>query len=229
MFKRVVIGVVALALHFHAYSQESGVSIGLFAGPSSYSFEESDSWKFSQNISYSYGGFLKINIPVTNSTLSFRTGYYINNKKYDRDFADTNSYRPDIIHTEYKYGNIPVLIELKFNTQKRINPFLCIGVNFRHIVSEEQEVVLNNGEQDNSFFNRSSFLENPKDFTVRFGCEIGVLKRTLVRFEGYFCQQVNEGSPSNRDQFGTFTFGLRIGIVYDFVFNKSIPSTKPFL
>lgn len=226
MFKQVVIGVVALVFHFHVLSQESGVSVGLLAGPSLYSFEKNDSWKLSQNMSYSYGGFVKYNILFASKTLSFRTGYYINNKNYSRDFIDTNSWRPDNIYTQYKYRNIPVLIELKFNTQNRINPFLCIGVNFRHIVSEEQEVILNNGEQDNSFFNRSNLLENPKDFSVSFGCDLGVSKSTLVRFEGYFCQQINEGSPSNRDQFGTFIYGLRIGIVIDFILNKTQKAEK---
>lgn len=220
MINKFGIYTVLLLCNIHVFSQRGIFSTDILFGPTVYIFDKSEPYDFSQDFNYSYGIYLKYNVPIYKTTLSFRSGYYFEAKNYNRYFQTDRSWEIKQINSELLYGNIPLMIELKFIVKNRYSPFICFGYIMSNLISGKQLKILNNGEVNTDFSYKTELLDTPRDLYFSLGSDIGISKVLLMRIEIFYNQQLNGKSYWNRDKFGMSSYGLKVGLVLDFVFNK---------
>ncbi len=211
---------LVLVIISNLFSQQPEFSAQLLFGPTGYVLKNTENVSFSHKFNYSIGGYLQFNIPVQKSRISIRSGYFIDTKKYDTHYSDTLSWLTKRASTSFTYGNIPLLFGVQFNIKNKFYPFISLGLIFGHLISEDQIRELNDGTINHGFSNRSSNLENPNDIYVGFGMNFRLTKVVLIRVETFLSHQSNDGSGYNQDRFGFTSYGLKVGIQFDFLLPK---------
>ncbi|MBE9483238.1 MAG: hypothetical protein IMY74_00240 [Bacteroidetes bacterium] len=207
---------LVLVISSNLFSQQPEFSAQVLFGPTGYILENTENVSFSQKFNYSLGGYLQFNIPVQESRISIRSGYFIDTKRYDQHYSNTLSWLTKRASTSFTYGNIPLLFGVQFNIKNKFYPFISLGLIFGHLISEDQIRELNDGTISHGFLSRSSNLENPNDLYVGFGMNFRLTKVVLIRVETFLSHQLNQGSGYNQDRFGRTSFGLKAGTQFYF-------------
>jgi len=196
-------------------SQQAQFSIQALFGPTGYLMFDETYYLASQQFNYSAGAYFLANIPVQESRISFRSGYYYDTKRYTRSYNVTHSYSKSKVVTSYAYGNIPILIEIAFKTREVVYPFISLGVIFGWLLSAEQNTELGNGETIEGFPPRSYNLEKQTDFHACAGANFRLNRILLIRVEAFMGQQLTKDDGSNYDCSGFFSYGLKAGLQFD--------------
>jgi hypothetical protein len=178
-------------------------------------------YKANQKFNYSAGVYVMANLPAGESRLSFRTGYFYDTKKYVKEYSTNYEWSPKKRETSYSYGNIPLLLEVAFNVRQGIYPFVSAGVILGYLLSAEQTNTLVNGEVYDGFPPHSNNKDKQTDFHACIGAAFHLKKRLLLRTEVFMSQQLDKDDGLNHDREGYFSFGLKLGLQFDFCFTKN--------
>lgn len=196
------------------YSQQPQFSIQALFGPTGYVWDNSGSSDVKADFNYSAGAYIQANIPVQESRIFFRSGYYVDTKYYSINLSNTYSWYSKI-EREFIYSNVPILFGVQFNSKDKLFPFMCLGVVFGKVLEAEQVSTRNDGLVVSGITGKSTVLENPKDMYVGFGVDVRIYKFLFARAEPFLSYQLDEGSGYNVDVQGRISYGLKIGLSFD--------------
>jgi hypothetical protein len=196
-------------------SQQPQLSLQALLGPSWYVMEDEYNSKSSLDFNYSAGGYLLFNIPIKANTISLRSGYFYESKNYIIDYDNSISWQKKRVERSFTYGNLPILLEIRFNVKDKFYPFLSSGVIFGWVLSSEQIIEKVDGTLSYGFASRSYVEEKQTDFYASSGLNFRLNRLFLFRLELFMSQQIIEGGSGNADRFGKFSYGLKAGIQFD--------------
>jgi len=197
------------------FSQKFNPSVQLFGSPLVHVFEKTGNDNYKQNLNYSFGIFLKNRFILNHGIISIRTGYFIDDKNYKKNFSDTIDWYPRSVQTIFLYGNIPLFFDYSYAINEKLSPFISLGFVLGHILSQKQHWTYNNGETKDGFLNGIENERNPKYFHLSIGLDYKIGERYSIQFEPYLKYLLNGKSPYNYDQDSKIAIGTRIGIKYD--------------
>ena len=221
--------IVFLFFGTYLYAQQPVFSIQALFGPSGYMMFDETYYKAYQKFNYSAGIYVMANLPAGESMISFRSGYFYDTKKYVREYNATYEWSNKKIVTAYAYGNIPILLEVAFNTRQTIYPFISGGLILGRLLSAEQTNEKVNGEVVEGFPPNSNNKEKQTDFHASAGASFRLNRVFRVRTEVFMSQQLDKDDGMNHDRFGYFSFGLKVGIQYDIFVSKKRTNSNPIL
>lgn len=210
-----IISLFFLLIFHQLVGQKPLLSVQILAGPTGYLMFDETYYKASKKFNYSAGVYVAANLPIRESRLSFRSGYFVNTKKYTREYRPSNSLTDKIVETSYVYGNIPLLIEAGFNTRRNISPYISAGLILGTILDAEQRNEKGNGTVTEGFPSDSYNKQNQTDFYACAGANFRINSVLLIHTELYMSQQLDKDEGKNQDRFGYFSYGITIGLQID--------------
>ncbi len=220
MVRTVLIALIFI-ISLPVFSQRGNFSVEVFGGSSIYLFDEIDNPKLSQGFNYSVGFYIKRNIVINKFILAIQSGYYVETKKYTRDYSSTLDWQPKQVFSEFTYGKLPVIVEANFNINGKFFPFICAGYILGTVLNEKQTIFLNNGDVTFDLPSQYHLEQNPHHIYLGIGNEIRINRILLAKLEAFYSQQLNGKSTFNRDVFGQIIVGVKLGLIFDFVFRNN--------
>ncbi len=207
-----------------ANCQQAQFSVQALFGPTWYSMEDYYKSESKLNFNYSAGGYLMVNIPVGKNAISIRSGYFYDTKNYVIEYEIKDDRPSATLKTEkaFSYGNVPVLMEFRFNIKDRFYPFVSLGMVFGWVLSAEQERERVDGTIFNGFPSRSYVQQKQTNFHICTGMNYRLNRLFLLRLEFFISQQVNQESNYSVDRFGAFSYGIKAGIQFDIFLPKKL-------
>jgi len=200
------------------YAQQPQFSIQVLFGPTGYVWDNSGSVDVNADFNYSAGIYIQANIPVQESRLFFRSGYYIDTKYYSIDGSGGSSYWYSKTERSFIYSNVPILFGVQFNSKDKLFHFMCFGVVFGKVLDAQQVSTRSDGLVISGITGKSTVVENPKDLYIGFGLDVRINKFLFARAEPFVSYQLDEGSGYNVDVQGRISYGLKIGLSFDIFF-----------
>jgi hypothetical protein len=197
------------------FSQQPQFSIQALFGPTGYVWDDSGSANINADFNYSACIYIQANIPVLESRIFIRSGYYVDTKGYSIDQSSSSSYYYNKAERSFVYGNVPVLFGIQFNSKNKLYPFMSLGIVFGKVLEAEQLITLYDGSVSNGFLGKTTVLDNPRDLYVGAGIDFRLSKYLFARAEPFLSYQLNEGSGYNIDIQGQISYGLKIGLSFD--------------
>ena len=213
---KIVFFINFMIIIFKLSAQTFNPTIQVFGSPVLHFFNNIENAEISQEFNHSYGLLIGKAFYLNNSAIYIRTGYFIDTKKYEKIFFDTISWYPKSVSTQFIYGNIPVFLSYCVKTNNRISPFISVGYIFGNILNQKQSWVFNNGEQSEGFRSGIENIKNPKYMYGSMGVQYKASKNLSLFSEPYLKYCINSNSPYNYDNDSKLSFGLKIGLNYDF-------------
>lgn len=200
-----------------AKCQQAQFSVQALFGPTWYSMDDYYMTESTLKFNYSAGGYLMVNIPAGKNTISIRSGYFYSTKNYDINHKISGDRPSATIKTKrnFSYGNVPVLLEFRFNIKDRFYPFISPGMVFGRILLADQERERVDGTIVSGFPSRSSVQQKQSSIYVCTGMNYRLSRLFLLRLECFISQQINQKSYYSLDTFGAFSYGIKAGIQFD--------------
>jgi hypothetical protein len=217
MKRRLLFSIIFSLLSIVVLTQQPQFSIQALFGPTWYSMEDYYKSESKLNFNYSAGGYLMVNIPVGKNTISIRSGYFYDTKNYVIEYEINDDWLSATLKADraLSYGNVPVLMEFRFNIKDRFYPFVSPGMVFGWVLSAEQERERVDGTIINGFPSRSYVQQKQTSFHICTGMNYRLNRLFLLRLEFFISQQLNQEGDNNVDSFGAFSYGIKAGIQFD--------------
>ena len=184
-------------------------------GATGYLMFDETYYNASSKFNYSAGLYVSANLPIHESRLSFRSGYYIETKRYTREYRSGSPTANKSVETSFYYGNIPLLLEAGFNVRRYIYPYVSAGIILGRTLVAEQKNTKNSGEVTEGFPPNSNIKETQTKFFANAGAIFRISDTFKIRSEIFLCQQLDKDEGGNEDRFGYFSYGLKLGLQID--------------
>lgn len=220
MLKKLFSVIGFLLFGVYMYAQQPLFSTQALFGPTGYLMFDEIYYKAYQKLNYSAGLYVMAHLPVGESRISIRSGYFYDTKRYVREYSTTHELSTKKAETSYSYGNIPLLLEAAFNVRQGIYPFISGGIILGTLLSAQQTNTAVNGVVTEGFHSYSNNKEKQTDFHASVGATFRLNKQFLIRSEIFMSQQLDKDEGMNHDKYGYFSFGLKIGLQFDVFINK---------
>lgn len=215
-FLKILIVLIIIFLNLKSYCQWQlrDVEIGVFGSPALNIFKNTENIKYSQNINYSAGLFIVIKFIKNFDNISFRIGYFHDNKNYKELLNDTISWHTKSANIKFSYSNIPILFDYNFNLKKKLEPFISAGFIFGHVIKQEMQSITNNGVIKNEIGSEWETEMNPKFIHFSLGVSYKINNKFSLRCEPYLKYYTNGNSFYNLDNDSKISIGTRIEIYF---------------
>ena len=198
-------------------------SIGIVYSPLLYSKDEKPNLKYPITGNYLTGVLYRRTFYWNKQLLSLRLGFVYQTKQYSVHYKDTISWYPKDMHTSFTYYTWPILLDYNFRL-KKVNIYLSSGIIIGRVAKQQQKSINNDNTVGNGFNSRVDNEKRP--FCIQHSVGIEYIEKWFSVFaEPVFRYQTNGNNPVNMDKYGKKSFGIIMGINYNF--GKLKDDSKP--
>lgn len=160
-----------------------------------------DSFNFANvSVSYKYSKIRNMDYTNVRNNQTYRTNYYLNGIKFDKDFSD-------YINLGFIVGNIEAKIKTPSNIEINSNENIYFGLDFLNTVrlTDDLKILYNIGYLNSLKKDIKNSTTNLEDFYInKFWTEAGVLKEFVsASFKvaaGYVDSKIRSGNNSSPDE-----------------------------